>query len=315
VYNGEKYIAECIESVLAQTYPHWEYIILDNCSEDRTNEIAKQYAEKDSRIIVYRNSKLVDVITNHNKAYEKMSPGSKYCKLLQADDWMFPNCLEKMTQLAEEHPTIGVIGSYSLAGKHVRNDGLPYSDTIISGHSIGRETLLDNYYLFWSPSSLMIRSDLIRDRKPFYNPEYLHADVDTLYILLKNCDFGFIHQVLTFIRVHEDSLTSIVTKPMNRMKLSNLHLFIMHGKTYLSPNEFKQNFEKKMKAYYFFLASNAFDMREDDFWQYHKEWLKKIGIHFNKGKLTKAIINLFVSEPKKSIVKIYRALYQKKRSN
>jgi len=46
VYNGEPYLAECIESVLAQTYPNWEYIIQNNCSTDRTLEIASEYGKK-----------------------------------------------------------------------------------------------------------------------------------------------------------------------------------------------------------------------------------------------------------------------------
>ena len=45
VYNGEKYLEECIESVLNQTYKNWEYIILNNCSTDRTLEIAEQLSK------------------------------------------------------------------------------------------------------------------------------------------------------------------------------------------------------------------------------------------------------------------------------
>ena len=47
VYNGEAYLEECIESVLAQTYTHWEYIIVNNCSTDNTLDIARRYESKD----------------------------------------------------------------------------------------------------------------------------------------------------------------------------------------------------------------------------------------------------------------------------
>ena len=311
VYNGEKYLADCIESVLAQTYNNWEYIILDNCSTDRTPEIAKHFAQKDSRIAVYRNDKLVDVISNHNKVYQKISPDSRYCKLLQADDWMFPACLYEMVRLAEQHPKVGIVGSYSLAGKKVRNDGLPYSSKVISGRNIAKKTLLQQCYLFWSPSSLMIRSDLIRSRNPFYNPELLHADVDSLFILLHSWDFGFVHQVLTFIRVHNDSLTSLVTKPMNRMILSNLHLFFMHGPAFLEKREFKSEFKKRVNAYYRFMANNALDLRECGFWRYHKAWLEKIDFPFDRIRLVKAIAGLFFFYPKRSLLKIMNAFFQK----
>src|SRR5882724_7298074 len=50
VYNGAEHLAECIESVLAQTYQNWDYTIVDNCSTDGSVEIARRYAAKDRRI-------------------------------------------------------------------------------------------------------------------------------------------------------------------------------------------------------------------------------------------------------------------------
>ena len=61
VYNGEKYLAECIESVLAQTYRNWEYIIVNNCSTDRSLEISERYAQNDPRIKVRTNTNFVGV--------------------------------------------------------------------------------------------------------------------------------------------------------------------------------------------------------------------------------------------------------------
>jgi glycosyltransferase involved in cell wall biosynthesis len=311
VYNGEKYLTECVKSVLSQTYKNWEYIILDNCSTDRTYEIAKQYAKNDSRIKVCRNEKLIDVIENHNKSYQKISLKSKYCKLLHSDDFMFPSCLEEMIGLAERHPKIGIVGAYSIVGKKVRNEGLQYASKEVNGHTIARQTLLGKFYLFWSPSSLMIRSDLIRSRNPFYNPELLHADVDSLYILLRSWNFGFVHQILTFVRVHDNSLTTILTKPMNRLILSNLHLFLMHGPVFLKKDEFKTELKKRVNTYYRFLAENALELREIEFWRYHKLWLNKINFQFELTRLVKGIACLILYHPKRSILRLIRALYQK----
>ena len=55
VYNGATDLAQCIESVLAQTFPHWEYIIVNNHSTDGTLEIAERFARMDERIHVYSN--------------------------------------------------------------------------------------------------------------------------------------------------------------------------------------------------------------------------------------------------------------------
>lgn len=315
VYNGEPYLTECIESVIAQSYTNWEYIILDNCSTDGTNEIAQRYAKKDSRIIVYRNDNNVDVISNHNNAYQKISPHSKYCKLLHADDWMFPHCLKEMVSLAEHHPSVGIVSAYSLVGKRVRNVGLPYPSTVSTGRSIARQTLLGRFYLFWSPSSLMIRSDLVRANDPFYNHELLHADVDSLYLLLQSCDFGFVHQILTFVREHEASLTSTLTKHMNRLILSNLHLLAIHGPKYLTQGEFRDYFREKEKAYYRFLARNALEIREPSFWRYHKEWLAKFGFTFKRTRLLKAIIGMLVYSPQRSVSTVCHAVRERVKMN
>src|SRR5579862_5518238 len=101
VYNGEPYLAECIESVLSQSYKNFEYWIVNNCSKDRTLEVALEYAKKDSRVRVHDNQEFVDVISNHNLAFRLISPQAKYCKVVSGDDFIFPECLAQMVELAE----------------------------------------------------------------------------------------------------------------------------------------------------------------------------------------------------------------------
>src|ERR1700730_946844 len=78
VYNGAEHLAECIESVLAQTYQNWDYTIVDNCSTDATLKTARRYAEKDPRIRIVRNQEFLPAIPNHNAALRRISPASKY---------------------------------------------------------------------------------------------------------------------------------------------------------------------------------------------------------------------------------------------
>src|SRR5258708_13357028 len=68
VYNGEQYLSECIESVLSQTYTHWDYVIVNNCSTDRTPDIAREYAARDARIRIHSNETFLRVIENYNIA-------------------------------------------------------------------------------------------------------------------------------------------------------------------------------------------------------------------------------------------------------
>ena len=205
VYNGERYLAECIESVLAQTYQNWEYCIVNNCSTDRTLEIAQTYAERDKRIRIHNNTEFVGCDQNGNIAFRHISLNSRYCKVVHADDWLFPECVMKMVELAEAHPTVAIVGAYGLRNDHVSWDGLPYPSTVIPGREICRNTLLGGPYVFGSPTSILIRSDEVRKRPTFYNEANPHCDIETCFDILRDRDFGFVHQVLTFTREHAEA--------------------------------------------------------------------------------------------------------------
>ena len=105
-YNREKYIAEAIESVIASTYQDWELIIVDDCSMDRTVEIAKSYEKKDSRIKVYVNEKNLGDYPNRNKA-ASLAEG-KYLKYLDSDDIIYSYSLEIMVDAMEQFHDAGL---------------------------------------------------------------------------------------------------------------------------------------------------------------------------------------------------------------
>ena len=104
-YNREKYIAETIESVIANTYQNWELIVVDDVSCDKTVSIAKKYEEKDSRIKIYVNEENLGDYPNRNKAagYAK----GKYIKYVDADDMIYPFCLEQMVFYMEQYSDAG----------------------------------------------------------------------------------------------------------------------------------------------------------------------------------------------------------------
>jgi glycosyltransferase involved in cell wall biosynthesis len=102
VYNHEKYLAACIESVLASSYLDWEMIIVDDQSKDSSVAIAQSYEAKDSRIKVYVNEHYLGDYPNRNKtaSYAK----GKYLKYVDADDMIYPHGLEIMVQTMEQFP-------------------------------------------------------------------------------------------------------------------------------------------------------------------------------------------------------------------
>src|ERR1700689_462412 len=99
-FNREKYIAEAIESILQSTYKNFELIIVDDCSKDKTVEIAKSYAQKDSRIKVYVNEKNLGDYPNRNKAASYAN--GKYLKYVDSDDIIYPHCLDVMVGCMEK---------------------------------------------------------------------------------------------------------------------------------------------------------------------------------------------------------------------
>jgi glycosyltransferase involved in cell wall biosynthesis len=104
-YNREKYIAVAIESVLNSTYKSFELIIVDDCSNDKTVNIATSYATRDERIRVYVNEKNLGDYPNRNQAasYAK----GKYLKYVDADDLIYPTGLEVLVSMMEQFPDAG----------------------------------------------------------------------------------------------------------------------------------------------------------------------------------------------------------------
>jgi len=297
VYNGEKHLSECIESVLRQTFSDWEYLILDNRSTDRTPEIAAHYAALDSRIRVCRNEKTVSMARNHNLALRMISPASRYCKIVHADDQLFPECLEKMVAVAERNPSVGVVSAYGLVGTTVKWAGIPFPCEVVAGREVCRKSLSGNYYVFGSPTSHLLRADLVRKKDRFYNEHRFHRqfmDVEACYELLQESDFGFVHQVLTYTRLHDHSATSTLARQGLAGELpSRLNMLRLFGRGCLTESEFK-NLEKRMlNSYYRFLGRNILRFREKEFREFHLQVLRYLGYTLEPLRLIGSALGTF----------------------
>jgi glycosyltransferase involved in cell wall biosynthesis len=104
VYNGERYLGEALDSILAQTYTDFELIISDNASTDRTHEICLAYANKDSRIRYYRNEKNLGSAWNFNRVFE-LSAG-EYFKWAAHDDIISSDFLLKCVEVLDKDPSV-----------------------------------------------------------------------------------------------------------------------------------------------------------------------------------------------------------------
>ena len=290
VYNGEEYLVECIESVLAQTYQNWEYCIVNNCSTDRTLEIAQTYADRDKRIRIFNNTEFVGCDANGNIAFRHISLNSRYCKVVHADDWLFPECGMEMVKLAEAHPTVAIVVAYGLRNDYVCWDGLPYSRTVIPGREICRNVFLGGPYVFGSPTSMLIRSDEVRKRPAFYNEANPHCDIEACLDILTDRDFGFVHQVLTFTREHSEA-ESTFGRRFGTAYLGTLEHLTKYGRTYLSAEEYERCIRQCWEKYYAFLGNRrVFGNKEKGFWEFHRKELSRLGYSLRMGKVATAAL-------------------------
>ena len=310
-YNTAPFLAECIESVLRQSYDNWEYVLVNNCSTDGSLENALKYAQADPRIRIIDNDRFLPIqAQNYNHALRQISPESKYCKIVQADDWIFPECIMEMAKLAEEHPSAGIVGSYWLFGSFPAGGGLSYPSTFMSGTDICRWQLLHHpeEYVFGTATSLLIRSDLIRNRDPFYDESSIYEDIEVCYELLKDCDFGFVHQVLTFTRIDNDSISSKIRNLSPYLLIAFLALQ-KYGPQYLNSTEYTERMQVLTDMYYEVLARGYVYRSGKAFWDYHKEGFETSGYRVRWTKLSRYVcwelINLLFN-PKMTVGKVVR---------
>lgn len=112
VYNGEKYVRQALDSLLAQDYANFELIISDNASTDGTAEICQAYAARDKRIRYYRNETNLGAIKNFNRVFG-LSNG-EYFMWAAADDLWHPSFISRCVSVIEEDRNVVLVYSRTM---------------------------------------------------------------------------------------------------------------------------------------------------------------------------------------------------------
>ena len=123
VYNGERFLAQAIESALAQTYEQLELIISDNGSTDATEQICRRYAAQDSRVQYHRIEKNLGAAWNFNRVVE-LARGP-YFKWLAHDDLITPSYVEDCVRVLEADPSVVLVCT---AVREIDSAGSPVRD-------------------------------------------------------------------------------------------------------------------------------------------------------------------------------------------
>jgi len=209
VYNGEAYIREAIESVLAQDYPNFEFVIVDNASNDSTPDIIGDYSS-DKRLRVIRNEKTVPRLENFVKAFASAAAESSWLKFIGDDDQLLKGCLTEMVRVAEAGDNVGLVSSHYYDGDRLVTGALPVGQELVKGPQFLRRLLLEpnTRETLFSPASLLVAHQAYRALGPF-RTDLLHADHELFYRVLNSFNLAFnlafVHQPLTVSGYHSGS--------------------------------------------------------------------------------------------------------------
>lgn len=207
VFNGEKYIPESIESVLAQTEKMFELLVVDNCSTDRTLEIVSVYS--DPRIKTHKNDRNLGLFGNVNECV-KIAKG-KYIVILPHDDLILPSMLETFSQTLESDRKIGLVYSsyYQIdsESKRIKAVITEPASRVMSGDEAFRK------FIRTCPiQCAMIRRDIFR-RIGTFDPDLpLSGDVNMwCRIALNGYKIAYHKAPQNCTRVHPSSMTRYIS--------------------------------------------------------------------------------------------------------
>jgi hypothetical protein len=137
----------------------------------------------------------------------------------------------------------------------------------------------------------MYKSSLIRNSPSFFDASLLHADTEKCMQILEHWDFGFVHQLLSFLRM--DNMNASISASVRRMAPRELDGYIIaqrfSGK-FLEPEEAAALRKKSKREYYWVLAHRALRVPGKAFWQYHRKGLKTVGQGLDRPYLSLQII-------------------------
>jgi glycosyltransferase involved in cell wall biosynthesis len=175
VYNGEKYLAPALESILAQTLHDFEFITIDDGSTDGTPRILEQYSQRDARIKVVTNQPNRGVVASLNLGLQLAN--SPYIARMDADDLCAPNRFEKQLAFLEQHPEVGLLGTQhtmtDAAGRFLYRTHFPLSPGEIGW------TL--HFVCCMSHPTIIVRQGIIQQAGG-YHAEAIHGEDHDLWI-------------------------------------------------------------------------------------------------------------------------------------
>jgi hypothetical protein len=184
-----------------------------------------------------------------------------------------------MVAIGERHPNVGVIGAMRFIGDtRVDLVGVPPNVEFVPGRWLIRAQLLGAPYTTGAPTSTMIRSSVIRDQIPLYDPAYEHNDDALMYNLLRHVDFGYCPAPLTRTRVRPGSRSSWTSR-VGTWTPDHLRMVLDFGPDILEPDELDvaaARLERKYERTLMKWTVNLKLVRDREVFHYHRTTLRAI---------------------------------------
>ncbi|UCH37115.1 MAG: glycosyltransferase, partial [Candidatus Bathyarchaeota archaeon] len=245
-YNQAQYLREALESLLAQTYSHWEAIVVNDGSTDNTNEVMNEYSKRDSRIKPI--SKINGGITSALNEGLKYCQGDYFC-WLSSDDLYYPNKLETLIKAFEnlDEDYALTYGSFDLLKEESHTIKVqPFQKSKMKGVEFPEALKFD----FIDGCSMMIRMDVMREVDGF-NLYYLHSQDSELWMRIASRGYRFhlVDKKVTIRRVHaaQASTSNVIycrydAAWMINYYLEHFHLLEMYRYFDLTKNDDNERF-------------------------------------------------------------------------
>ncbi len=206
-YNSAKYIRECIESVLAQSYTEFELVVSDDASTDNTLDIVQSYTHP--RVRIHRLEHNMGLAFNLNHA-ASLAQG-KYLKFLCHDDLLEPRCLETQVATMERNAALSMMTSsvryIDSAGRTAKQvSRLPQEVTLREIDVVAGNLLYGN--VVGALSAVLIRRECLEKAGPFSAAFPESMDIEMWLRLSKQGPVGYLPEPLCRIRLHPETLTA-----------------------------------------------------------------------------------------------------------
>jgi glycosyltransferase involved in cell wall biosynthesis len=199
-YNGEKYLSQAVESVIAQTYRNWEVVFWDNQSSDSSAEKFKHYAKKDNRLKYFYANEHTLLYEARNLAIKKTK--GEFIAILDADDWWHPRKLEMQIPYFEDDQVGMVYANYWLVQNNKKK--IRYRRPLPHGEIL--QNLLKDYCI--GMLTMVFRKSLVCQNNLLFNKEYqIIGDFDFALRLADRKRISVVQKPLAYYRKHKDSLT------------------------------------------------------------------------------------------------------------